>query len=147
MTEKRTSCKGCIHDLGGGQCRINVERECREGGGFELYDWAEKQTKPEAERLSTILAIERNLHRDTKRKLEKANHDRKRYAKRIRFLDSRHEVMCCEYHAARVEIHVLKTAVTALEGRLKAYEQGAEKGAAENGTPAEEAATCVHEAE
>ena len=147
MTEKRTSCKGCIHYLGGGQCRINVERECREGGGFELYDWAEKQTKPEAERLSTILAIERNLHCDTKRKLEKADHDRKRYAKRIRLLDGRHEVMCREYHAARAEIHVLKTAVAALEGRLRAYEQGTEKGAAENGAPAEEAATGVHEAE
>lgn len=147
MSEKRTSCKGCAHDLGGGQCRINVEWECREGGGFELYDWAEKQTKPESERLGTLLAIERNLHRDTKRKLKKADHDRKRYAKRIRFLDYRHEIMCCEYHAAQAEIHVLKTAVTALEGRLKAYEQGTEKGAAENGAPAEEAATGVHEAE
>lgn len=147
MTEKRTSCKGCIHDLGGGQCRINVERECREGGGFELYDWQEKQTKPEAERLSTVLAIERNLHRNTKRKLEKAIHDRKRYAKRIRFLDGRHEVMCREYHVAQAEIHALKIAVAALEGRLKAYEQGTEKGAAENGAPAEEAATGVHEVE
>lgn len=147
MTEKRTSCKGCIHDLGGGQCRINVERECREGGGFELYDWAEKQTKPESERLGTLLAIELNLHRDTKQKLKKADHDRKRYANRIRFLDGRHEVMCREYHAARAEIHVLKTAVAALEGRLRAYEQGTEKGAAESGAPAEEAATGVHEAE
>ena len=147
MTEKRTSCKGCIHDLGGGQCRINVELECREGGGFELYDWQEKQTKPEAERLSTILAIERNLHRNTKRKLEKAIHDRKRYAKRIRFLDGRHEVMCHEYHAAQAEIRALKTAVTALEGRLKDCEQGTEKGATESGAPAEEAATGVHEAE
>lgn len=124
MSEKRTSCKGCAHDLGGGQCRINVEWECREGGGFELYDWAEKQTKPEAEQLSTILAIERNLHCDTKRKLEKADHDRKRYAKRIRFLDSRHEIICREYQAARSEIRILTTAITSLEKRLAVSEKG-----------------------
>lgn len=124
MTEKRTSCKGCIHDLGGGQCRINVERECREGGGFELCDWAEKQTKPESERLGTLLAIERNLHCDTKRKLEKADHDRKRYAKRIRFLDSRYEIICREYHAARAEIRILTTAITSLEKRLAVSERG-----------------------
>lgn len=124
MSEKRTSCKGCAHDLGGGQCRINVEWECREGGGFELYDWAEKQTKPEAEQLSTIMAIERNLHCDTKRKLEKADHDRKRYAKRIRFLDSRHEIICREYQAARSEIRILTTAITSLEKRLAVSEKG-----------------------
>ena len=33
----RTSCRGCMHYLGGGQCRINAEAECREGGGFELF--------------------------------------------------------------------------------------------------------------
>lgn len=32
------SCEGCKNDLGGGHCRINVEGECREGGGFELYE-------------------------------------------------------------------------------------------------------------
>lgn len=35
---ERESCEGCIHDLGGGHCRINMERECREGGGFELWE-------------------------------------------------------------------------------------------------------------
>ena len=34
---ERESCSGCENDLGGGHCRINVEGECREGGGFELY--------------------------------------------------------------------------------------------------------------
>lgn len=34
---KRESCEGCAHDLGGGCCGISAERECREGGGFELY--------------------------------------------------------------------------------------------------------------
>lgn len=32
------SCAGCRNHLGGGHCRINVEGECREGGGFELYE-------------------------------------------------------------------------------------------------------------
>lgn len=34
----RESCDGCDHDLGGGHCAINVEGECREGGGFELWE-------------------------------------------------------------------------------------------------------------
>ena len=33
------SCDGCCHNLGGGHCRINVEEECREGGGFELWEF------------------------------------------------------------------------------------------------------------
>ena len=36
MNEK--SCKGCKHYLGGGCCRLNMEAECREGGGFELWE-------------------------------------------------------------------------------------------------------------
>lgn len=35
---ERESCEGCRHNLGGGHCRINVEGECREGGGFELWE-------------------------------------------------------------------------------------------------------------
>lgn len=31
-------CEGCRHDLGGGCCRINLEAECREGGGFEAWE-------------------------------------------------------------------------------------------------------------
>lgn len=31
------SCEGCSRDLGGGYCRISMEAECREGGGFELH--------------------------------------------------------------------------------------------------------------
>lgn len=38
MNDAVTSCKGCINDLGGGYCRINVEDECEAGGGFELYE-------------------------------------------------------------------------------------------------------------
>ena len=38
-TQQRT-CPTCAHHLGAEQCRINAEGECREGGGFEL--WEEK---------------------------------------------------------------------------------------------------------
>lgn len=36
----RESCTGCKYDLGGGRdnCRMNVAYECRDGGGFELYE-------------------------------------------------------------------------------------------------------------
>lgn len=35
------SCVGCKHHLGGGCCRINEEAECREGGGYELWEGVE----------------------------------------------------------------------------------------------------------
>lgn len=35
---KHNSCVGCKNHLGGGHCRINLEGECREGGGFELWE-------------------------------------------------------------------------------------------------------------
>lgn len=46
---KHESCDGCNNDLGGGCCRINAEAECREGGGYELYEegdpeWLRKNT-------------------------------------------------------------------------------------------------------
>lgn len=31
------SCDSCYHYLGGGYCRINLESECREGGGYEAW--------------------------------------------------------------------------------------------------------------
>ena len=40
---KADSCNGCIHDLGGGCCRMNSEYECREGGGFELWEGEEDE--------------------------------------------------------------------------------------------------------
>lgn len=32
------SCDNCKNDLGGGCCRINLEAECREGGGYEAWE-------------------------------------------------------------------------------------------------------------
>ena len=40
------SCTGCKNDLGGGCCRINAEAECREGGGYELYEAYEGNDEP-----------------------------------------------------------------------------------------------------
>ena len=97
--EAKTSCDGCAHYLGGGLCAINVEGECREGGGFELYGWKEKPHQSEVERLRQLLSIERHLHQETRRKLEKADHDRKRYARRINFLNTRYEDLCRAYRA------------------------------------------------
>lgn len=34
----KSTCEGCRHDLGGGACEINLEAECREGGGFEVWE-------------------------------------------------------------------------------------------------------------
>lgn len=56
--KKNESCKGCIQDLGGGCCRINVEAECREGGGFELYESEPKEVeapRPHASRSEVVL--------------------------------------------------------------------------------------------
>lgn len=35
--DEDASCDSCYHYLGGGCCRINLEAECREGGGFEAW--------------------------------------------------------------------------------------------------------------
>ena len=32
------NCSNCRWYLGAGQCRLNVESECAEGGGYELWD-------------------------------------------------------------------------------------------------------------
>lgn len=50
--KNRASCEGCRHDLGGGRdnCRINEAFECRDGGGFELYEAEGGDTDPEPPR-------------------------------------------------------------------------------------------------
>lgn len=35
-------CKTCSHYLGGGCCEINLESECRDGGGFEAWESEDK---------------------------------------------------------------------------------------------------------
>lgn len=55
------------------------------------------------EYLLSLLYLERRAHADTRRKLAKAEHDRERYAKRIRFVQARHEILSREFHAIRKE--------------------------------------------
>lgn len=72
----------------------------------------------ENDRLWMLIEIECRLHAETCRKLEKADHDRKRYAKRIRYLEARHEVLAAEYRAVKKERDILQTALTACERGL-----------------------------
>ncbi len=55
---------------------------------------------------------------ETQKRLRKADHDRKRYAKRIRYLEARHEVLAGEYRAVKKERDILQTALTACERSL-----------------------------
>lgn len=41
--EKPMMCASCKHNLGAECCRLNVEHECREGGGFELWEAMEQR--------------------------------------------------------------------------------------------------------
>ena len=59
---------------------------------------------------------------DNSRRLAKAEHDRDRYKRRIRFLDSRHIVMCREIHALQTINRILITTVETLENVVSEYE-------------------------
>ena len=52
------------------------------------------------------------------RKLRKADHDRQRHAKRIQFLQARHEIILRELVASRKELYITKTALIACEREL-----------------------------
>lgn len=32
------SCVGCRYHLGAGMCSIHLEKECADGGGYEIYE-------------------------------------------------------------------------------------------------------------
>lgn len=68
--------------------------------------------------MQLLLSIERNAHSTTRRKLEKAEHDRQRYAKRITFLQGRHEILAREYRALKIECNTLRAALDSCERRL-----------------------------
>ena len=42
---RRAVCDTCKHHLGGGQCRINLERECAEGE-YEAWERAPSEEEP-----------------------------------------------------------------------------------------------------
>lgn len=68
--------------------------------------------------LISLLYLERRAHAETRRKLEKAEHDRDRYARRIRFVQTRHEVLSREFRAIRMERDILNNCIIMLERRL-----------------------------
>lgn len=70
------------------------------------------------EHLDAQLYLKRRVHAETRRKLAKAEHDRERYGRRIRFLQGRHEILAREYRAIRAERNTLNNCVTMLERRL-----------------------------
>jgi chromosome segregation ATPase len=70
----------------------------------------------------------------TQRKLRKADHDRQRYARRIRFLQAQQQFLSREYNAMRLERDILKTTLESCERRLL-YDAGR---ATEAGTGTEE---------
>lgn len=77
-----------------------------------------------------LLEFERKRHQETRKKLEKAEHDRDRYRRRIKFLDGRHEVLCREYRAVSAVNRSLTHTIQVLERRLlceQAAAQSAEK--------------------
>lgn len=61
---------------------------------------------------------------EARRKLGKAEHDRRRYAKRIRILQAQQAILSRETNALRLERDILKTALTACEACLYGTAQG-----------------------
>ncbi len=117
----KMTCDTCSNHLGGGCCRLNEETECREGGGYELYEprkderinkddhcvVCDKQmpdgygmvcktclqnngvtdtNAPFTTYLHNLLEMERISHKKTNAQFNKAEHDKRRYARRIRLL-------------------------------------------------------------
>ena len=80
----------------------------------------------ENRRLRQLLTLERQEHVATRRRLAKAEHDRDRYKRRIRFLDGRHEILSREYRALNTVNRSLIHTVQVLEGRLLCEQTGAQ---------------------
>jgi len=78
-------------------------------------------------RLLYLLELERSQHEKTRKRLEKAEHDRERYKRRIRLLDGRHVVICGELRAAVKERDILRVALKACERSLMECRQGGQK--------------------
>ena len=87
------------------------------------------QVENENRRLQMLLTMERREHAATRRKLEKADHDRQRYARRIRFLDGRHDALCALYRATKKERDILETALNACERSLLEWQPDPRKDA------------------
>lgn len=94
-----------------------------EGYGMVCYACSNKhgqqgyltQLENENQHLLLLITAERNAHAATRKKLEKADHDRQRYARRIRFIQARHEVLAGEYRALKKERDILQTTLAICE--------------------------------
>lgn len=93
--------------------------------------------------LISLLYLERRAHAETRRKLAKAEHDRERYAKRIRFIQASRDVLAREFRALRAENQILTTSINSLE-RVLMHESGTETRSEEGAERAAEAsAVCA----
>ena len=93
--------------------------------------------------LISLLHLERRAHAETRRKLAKAEHDRERYAKRIRFIQASRDVLAREFRALRAENQILTTSINSLE-RVLMHESGTETRSEESAERAAEAsAVCA----
>ena len=67
---------------------------------------------------SEYMAVVKELDKE-QRKYRKADHDRQRYARRIRLLQAQQEMLSREYNALRVERNILIGMLTACEKSLQ----------------------------
>ena len=75
-----------------------------------------------------LLYLERREHMHTREKLKKAEHDRERYARRIRFLQGNQAFLSCELRALRKECEILNHCVDMLERRVLDESRGTQSG-------------------
>ena len=68
--------------------------------------------------LYLLFDSERIARRRVEAKLKKADHDRQRYAHRIRLLQAQQQMLSREYNALRIENDILKKALEACERRV-----------------------------
>ena len=75
-----------------------------------------------------LLYLERREHMHTREKLKKAEHDRERYARRIRFLQGNQAFLSCELRALRKECEILNHCVDMPERRVLDESRGTQSG-------------------
>lgn len=67
---------------------------------------------------SEYMAVVKELDKE-RRKYRKADHDRQRYARRIRFLQEQREILSREYNALRAERDMLNKMLVACEKSMQ----------------------------
>lgn len=75
-----------------------------------------------------LLYLERRAHMHTRERLEKAEHDRERYARRIRLLQGNQAICSRELQALRMECEILNRCVDMLERRITDESRGTPSG-------------------